>query len=176
MLRDDPGILAILVTDSVGGVHLAASVAAVVCGTLVLALEKGTVTHKRVGYVYATSMVVVLVTSFMMYHLFGGWGVFHWTALLGTLTLLAGMVPILTRRPSKSYVALHFSFMYWSVIGLYAALVAEIFARIPRVVFEDGAPNSLFYVMIASSGVLTLGLGTYGYVRNLKRWEARYSR
>ena len=146
------------------------------CGTLVLALEKGTVTHKRVGYVYATSMVVVLVTSFMMYHLFGGWGVFHWTALLGTLTLLAGMVPILTRRPSKSYVALHFSFMYWSVIGLYAALVAEIFARIPRVVFEDGAPNSLFYVMIASSGVLTLGLGTYGYVRNLKRWEARYSR
>ena len=66
-----------ILTDNVGLLHLIFSVIAMLAGSLVLGLTKGTKTHKRIGYVYSVAMLVVLVTAFTMYNLFGTWGIFH---------------------------------------------------------------------------------------------------
>jgi len=104
------------ITDGTGLVHTIASFVALILGTWVLWVKKGGKLHKQLGYVYALSMAVVLITCFFMYNLFGGFGIFHFFALISSATLIAGMVPIFRKRP-KHYISLHFNFMYWSVIG-----------------------------------------------------------
>lgn len=120
------------VGDSIGLIHLTASLIAVAAGSWVLIGQKGTQLHRRVGYVYAASMVVLIITAFMIYRLFGRFGVFHITAAVSAATLALGMVPVILRKPSESWLNLHFGFMYWSVVGLYAAFAAELLTRIPQ--------------------------------------------
>jgi len=160
-----------IVTDNVGLLHLIVSVIALLTGSLVLGLTKGTKTHKRIGYVYSTAMLIVLVTAFTMYNLFGTWGIFHWTAVVSSITIVFGLIPIFTRRPKKSYISLHFSFMYWSVIGLYGAFIAEMFVRLPKIVFEGGRPNYMFYNMLGIAVAITMGLGAYFFIKQKPKWE-----
>jgi len=160
-----------IITDNVGLLHLIVSVIAMVTGSLVLGMRKGTNTHKRIGYVYSVAMLLVLITAFTMYNLFGKWGIFHWTAVISSLTLVCGLVPIFTKKPKKSYISLHFSFMYWSVIGLYGAFMSELFVRLPKIVIESGIPNSMFYNMMGIAVALTMGIGAYFFVKNKSKWE-----
>lgn len=159
-----------------GQVHFIASIAALLSGTFVLSARKGTTTHIRAGYAYTVSMVVVLATAFMIYRLFGGWGMFHWAALISSATLAAGLIPIWIKKPAKSYIELHFSFMYWSVIGLYAAFFAETFTRLPTVVVIDGIPNSVFYIMVGISAFLTMSLGGWFFYRYLPKWRLTFNK
>ncbi|MCS6916161.1 MAG: hypothetical protein NZM08_00550, partial [Chitinophagales bacterium] len=55
---------------------------------------KGSRLHRRIGRVYAISMLVLLITAFLIYRLFGGWGLFYWLAVLAAVTPLGGMIPI----------------------------------------------------------------------------------
>ena len=160
-----------LITDNVGLVHLICCVIALITGSLVLGLQKGTMRHKKIGYVYSASMFIVLITAFTMYNLFGSWGVFHWTAVVSTITIICGLIPIFTKRPEKSYISLHFSFMYWSVIGLYGAFVAEMFVRIPMVILEGGAPNAMFYNMLGLAVGLTMGTGAFFFIKLKPKWD-----
>jgi len=160
-----------LITDNIGLVHLIASIVTLLTGTLMLGLTKGTNTHKKIGYVYSISMLILLVTAFTMYNLFGTWGIFHWTALVSSLTLIFGLIPIFTKRPKKNYGSLHFSFMYWSVIGLYGAFMAEILVRIPKIVVESGIPNKVFYNMTGIAVGITMGLGAYFFIKHKPKWE-----
>jgi len=140
-----------LVADKVGLVHLIASIFALLFGTLVLLLKKGTRRHKKIGYAYLTSMTILLVTFFMIYRLFSGFGIFHYSAVVSSLTIGFGMIPILTKRPKNTYVYLHFAFMYWSVIGLYCAFVSEIFTRIPETPFYKTMALSTFSVVLIAA-------------------------
>jgi len=63
------------VTSQTGLIHFVASILALIFGTLVLYLPKGTLKHKRIGKLYAITMVVVLSTAFMTYTLF--WDLGH---------------------------------------------------------------------------------------------------
>ncbi len=153
-----------LVHDWIGLIHLAAAIVALITGTAVLAMRKGTETHRKVGFVYAGAMVMVVVTAFMIYRLFGGWGIFHWAALVSGLTLLGGMVPVLLRKPDD-WVILHFSFMYWSVMGLYMAFVSEMMTRIPE------APP--FQMLGLVMGVIGFAAGAFFYYRK-SHWEKQF--
>ena len=113
-----------------GALHLAACCISLLFGTLILWLPKGTTSHRKAGYIYVASMVIVNATAFMIYRLFGGFGPFHVAAVISLATLLAGMLPVIFRRPVMGWLPLHFSFMYYSVIGLYAAFVSEIVTRV----------------------------------------------
>lgn len=160
-----------LVSGEIGLTHLLASIIALMSGTAVLLLKKGTGVHKRVGYIYALSMLVLLLTAFAIYRLFGRWGVFHWTAVLSSATLLCGLIPVLIRKPANTYLSLHFGFMYWSVIGLYGAFMAETFVRLPRIVIESGIPNRVFYQMTGVAVGITMAVGAYFFIRNKSKWE-----
>jgi hypothetical protein len=102
------------------------------------------------GYFYVASMVVLLVTAFMLYNLFGKWGIFHYFAVISSVTLALGMIPIFLRNQIKNWAYLHFSFMYWSVMGLYGAFVSEMMTRIPETPLYN-------MVAVATGGVMLIG-------------------
>ena len=162
------------ITSHTGLIHFIASIFSLLLGTLVLVLQKGTLKHRIIGRIYTLAMLVVLTTAFMTYRLFGTWGIFHWTAVISSLTLICGLVPILTRRPSKHYISLHFSFMYWSIMGVYGAFVSETLVRMPKVVIESGIPNSVFYNMTGIGTALVMGIGVYFYLKNKPKWDKQF--
>lgn len=157
-----------------GQIHLYAAIAALITGTLVLFARKGTQNHKRIGYLYCASMVILLITAFMIYSLFGSWGIFHWAAIISSATLAAGMIPMLIRKPEKSYLSLHLGFMYWSVMGLYAAFFAETLVRLPDLAFFDGSPAPLFYYIVIGCLISTMIIGTWFFIRYNQEWEQKY--
>ena len=154
-----------LIHSPTGGVHLAAAILAMIFGTAILMMTKGTKKHKQVGYLYAISMFVMLTTSFFMYGLFGGFGVFHVASIFSSLTLLGGMVPIWRKKPIKTYRSYHFSFMYWSVIGLYAAFFSEVFTRVP---------TTPFFGMVGIATFATCGIGALVFKKKKKEWQRAF--
>ena len=140
-----------IVNDTTGYVHLIASIIALVSGTIVLVARKSTRFHKRTGYIYFVSMMVLLITAFMIYRLFNAWGIFHYLAVVSLITLSGGMLPVWFRKYFKNWKVLHLSFMYWSVFGLYAAFASETLTRIP---------DSPFFGMVGvATAVIMLGGG-----------------
>jgi len=162
------------ITSNTGLIHFIASIFALLLGTLVLVFQKGTLKHKIIGRVYALTMLVVLTTAFMTYKLFGTWGIFHWTAVISSLTLISGLIPILIKRPANNYISLHFSFMYWSIMGVYGAFVSETLVRMPKVVLESGIPNSLFYNMTGIGTAIVMGIGLYFFLKNKSNWDKQF--
>jgi uncharacterized membrane protein len=124
------------VNSTLGWFHLGAATLALATGTAVLATRKGTRRHKKVGYLYVASMLLVCGSALGIYRLTGGFGIFHVAAVTGFLTLAAGMAPMFVAR-WKKYRAVHLWFMYYSVLGLYAALFSELSVRIPARPFYE---------------------------------------
>ena len=154
------------VYSTTGWIHLTTSIIALITGTMILAMKKGTATHIKVGYIYVISMLIVVVTAFMIYRLFDGWGIFHCAAVVSGVTLAGGMVPVIFRRPKSGWPDLHFSFMYWSVMGPYAAFIAETLVRIPE---------SPFFGMVGiGTGLVMLIGGIFFYCRK-ECWEKEFS-
>ena len=162
------------ITSNTGLIHFIAAIFALLLGTLVLILEKGTQKHKLIGKLYALTMLVVLTTAFMTYRLFGTWGIFHWTAVISSLTLICGLVPILTKKPAQHYISLHFSFIYWSVMGVYGAFVSETLVRMPKVVVASGIPNRVFYNMTGIGTALVMGFGVYFFIKLKPKWDKQF--
>lgn len=162
------------ITSNTGLIHFIASIFALLFGTLILVLPKGTFKHKIIGRLYSLTMLIVLITAFMTYKLFGRWGIFHWAAIISSLTLIAGLFPVFTKRPKNNYVSLHFSFMYWSVMGVYGAFVTETLVRMPKVVIESGIPNSVFYNMTGIGTAVVMGLGAYFFIKLKPKWDIQF--
>ncbi len=135
-----------LVSGDTGLIHFIGASIALLSGTWVILTPKGTVIHETVGYLYAVSMTIMLTTSFMLYNLFGEFAIFHYFSVVSTLTLAGGMIPAITRRKT-TWVHYHLAFMYWSVMGLYAAFVAEIITRVPSTPFFGMLGVAIFIVM-----------------------------
>lgn len=154
--------------SSVGWVHLIVSILALVFGTWVLITTKGTRAHRRIGYLYAVSMILLIATAFLIYRLFGRFGVFHVAAIFSAATLAGGMIPAVLRKP-KNWLDLHFSFMYWSVFGLYAAFVAELATRLPvRTIFTSGWT---FSIMVIISTLATMFAGRIIFFAYKNKWQ-----
>jgi len=118
-----------IISSPIGLIHTIFAVIAVITGGIVILNTKGTRLHKRTGYVYVISMLLMNATAFGIYRLFGGFGVFHVLAIVSLFAIFGGMYPILNRKKVKNWYIQHLEVMSWSVVGLYAALVAEIGVR-----------------------------------------------
>jgi len=151
-----------LIGNEIGAMHLIASILALIFGTIVLIKKKGTLSHKIIGYLYFTNMVILLVTAFLIYRLYGKFGIFHYSALASSITLLMGMFPIWIKKPRKKWLIYHLSFMYWSVIGLYIAFIAEILTRIP---------NSNFMFMVYASFIVITAMGALFFKSYVNKYD-----
>ena len=129
-----------MLSNTVGVIHFVASICALLSGTFVLWALKGTKTHKQVGYLYVVSMFLVL------------------------------LMPNLWTISGANYLTLHFSFMYWSVIGLYCAFSAEIFTRIPLIYELDANVVGIFYAMVGIASALVGGIGSIYFKKYKNRW------
>lgn len=154
-----------IITSTTGYIHFIAGIFSLALGTTVLLANKGTQNHKRLGYLYVISMVVLNVTAFMIYRLFDGWGIFHWAALISTFSILAGMIPAIFLRHKKYWLPLHYTAMYWSVFGLYGAFVAESLVRIP---------DSPFFWMVGLAVFIVMAAGAIGFGYYKKHWAEKY--
>ena len=125
-------ILSSIIHSNTGLIHLVFSIIAMITGGLVIGMKKGTTLHKRIGYIYSVSMIGLLMTAFMIYYLFDAFGIFHYMAVVSTITLIGGIVPAILKKPQERWLSLHYSFMFWSVAGLYAAFISEVLTRMPE--------------------------------------------
>lgn len=157
-----------LIGDNFGLVHLISGILAVIFGGAVLVLKKGSRLHKRIGYAYCASMLVLIVTSFMIYRLFNGFGVFHFFSIVAIFSLTMGMVPMLKRQRTPADYETHFTRMYFSVVGLYAAFAAESFVRIPRL--------GSFWQVVAWSFVLVLAVSMYVFFKQRVVWSRKFGK
>lgn len=150
-----------LIHSTTGLVHVLTAIAAMVAGTLVLLIKKGTRIHRLWGYLYFYLMLVMNGTSFLMYGLLGTFGPFHVAALFSLATLLAGFVPVIRRKPHSKWLMQHFTFMYFSIVGLYAAFASETLTRIPK---------TPFFTMVILASLLITAIGVVIYKRMRPRW------
>lgn len=165
-----------IVNGTTGLIHLIASIIALITGLFVLTSTKGTKTHKQIGYVYSISMILLNLTAFMIFKLYGKFGIFHWFAVISCLTLFAGLYPVLTKK-SKNYLLIHFNFMYWSVVGLYSALMAEIFSRLPKIIMtESGEPKTVFYKGVGIGIGFVMTIAIIIFIKHKPKWTKQYER
>lgn len=148
--------------STLGIIHMVFGIVALLSGTGVVFLRKGTRWHRTLGHLYLTSMLSLNTTALFIYNLYGQFGPFHWLAISSLLTLIAGIVPVFARRPKRRWLEQHAIFMNFSFIGLVAATAAEITSRIPGL--EDQ-----FGVVIGLTSALIIGIGAALLHRNLNR-------
>jgi uncharacterized membrane protein len=117
-----------MITNSMGGIHVAAAVAALAFGAIVLTADKGTPFHRAIGGGYVTAMCIVNLSALGIYRLTGHFEPFHAMAVLSLAALGRGMAAALLRRPG--WLLTHYRGMAWSYIGLMAATCAEIGLRV----------------------------------------------
>ena len=120
------------VNTSLGWFHFITAMISMFSGTYILFMPKGTKRHKQVGYLYVLSMVLVCGSALVVYNITGDFGVFHFLAIAGLLTLILGLAPLLLGKTGSKHKVFHLWFMYYSVLGLYAAFVSELSLRIPE--------------------------------------------
>lgn len=150
------------VKSSLGWFHLITALLAMLAGAFVLATRKGTKQHKQVGYIYVFSMLLVCGSAMGIYRLTGTFGIFHITAIVGFLTLAGGIIPMLMKNINRKYKAVHIWFMYYSVLGLYAAFASELIVRIP---------DKPFYTMVGVATGSIFLIGTIFILKKEKVWS-----
>ena len=140
---------------TIGGFHTFLAVLALISGGYVVFKTKGTSIHKKVGYIYVSSMVFMNITALFTHVLFQ-FGPFHLLAIFSLLTVLFGISVPLFFRHKTNWLQWHYSGMSWSYVGLWAAFVAEVVVRLPL----EGLGVSFWQLVIGAS-LLVTWLGGY---------------
>ncbi|MBW8191065.1 DUF2306 domain-containing protein [Neiella marina] len=146
--------------------HIICGFASLISGFVVLFKTKGDSFHRLIGRLYFICMLGLNLTAFGIYRLFGGWGVFHWMAILSLIPLIAGFVAI-----RRKQLAAHYYFMCWSYIGLLCATISELFVHLPLAVFLQSKIAYLDVALMCSliaAGFYWLPKYQHRYVGKLK--------
>jgi uncharacterized membrane protein len=150
--------------SSVSVVHVLAALTAMFSGTYILFTPKGTSRHRRLGRVYVVAMVILLMTAFQIYFLFGRFGVIHWGAVGSVIALVAGIGAVLFRPVIEHWLRWHYIGMGASVTGLYAAFVVES-------TYRFFPPGYFWWVTMGSANLVFL-LGGILLFRYYPTWSA----
>lgn len=135
--------------------HTTFGFASLLLGAYVLLQPKGTVKHVLAGRIYVVSMYALCFTSFGLFELFDGFGIFHVASIVSLLCITLGVGVALFRHKFNSWVYLHYQFMAWSYIGLLAATSNEIFVHVP--LFSEFAVRFPISPLISIFVILTIG-------------------
>ena len=113
---------------------------ALACGLAVVLRPRGTRWHRAAGWAYVASMAGLFATACLTYGLVGRVGPFRWLAVVGAVTLLSGLAPVLLLRPRRTWIERHCHPMGgYSYLGPLAATGAEIGVRVPGAELETAA-------------------------------------
>jgi len=137
--------------SSLGAAHVAAALAALVFGALVLLMRKGTSLHRAMGMAYTVAMVALNVAALLIYRINGHFGPFHVLALVTLVTIGLGIKAIVA-RPRR--LARHYQMMSFSYLGLLSAATTQLLLNLPA--FHGPLRGTITGVV---SAVLFTGLG-----------------
>lgn len=152
-----------IIHSNTGWFHFILAILAMLTGTIVLLNKKGTQFHKRTGYVYVVSMLLMNISSFFIIN-FDGFSIFHFFAIVSLVTIIGGMIPTIKKK--KNWLGYHFYFMSWSVVGLYCAFWSEIGTR-----FVNNMQQFWWAVILAT--LITVFIGSRIINREAKRLNLR---
>ncbi|WP_111979602.1 DUF2306 domain-containing protein [Algibacillus agarilyticus] len=144
-------------------VHICLGFLSLFTGLYILFTRKGNRKHKLVGRVYFISMLGLNLTSFGIYKLFNGWGIFHWMAVASLIPLIAGYIAIIYKNINA-----HYYFMCWSYIGLLCATISEIFVHVPmatRLLNSINHIDTILMLCLIGSGFYFLPRKQHLYTR-----------
>ncbi|MGH3336615.1 MAG: DUF2306 domain-containing protein [Nocardioides sp.] len=128
--------------------HLVAAVSALLVGSVVLLLPKGTPTHRAIASVYVLALLLVNVAALSL-HRENAFGVFHALAVASLVTIAVGLSPLLLGKRSPQVIATHAYCMTWSYAGLVAAGCGQLAVTVGR---DAGA----WVVPVVIGGVLSI--------------------
>jgi uncharacterized membrane protein len=134
-----------------GTIHIALAITALGVGAAMFLQKKGGRRHRNFGYLYTGALLLVNLSSLLVYRDSAGPGPFHILALVSLATLSAGVVPALLRTPRRAWINRHAYFMSWSYVGLVAAgagQMATVISDLPSVI-AVGLP-SVVIVMVGA--------------------------
>lgn len=140
--------------SSINLIHTIFSVLALISGAVVIMQTKGTTAHKRYGYTYCISMVILIATSFMIFDLFEGFGAYHALAIVSLVTLCLGMFFPLFKRNYSGWVIQHYMWMSYSYVGLVMAGGSHLFAVFPT--WPSWLSITLFWVLPYVAGSILI--------------------
>jgi uncharacterized membrane protein len=112
-----------------GEIHWIAASTALIAAAAVFLSRKGTSRHRKLGWTYVMALLMVNISALAVYDISGGWGPFHWLALLSLATLGAGMMPAVRKRSGRrltGWLGYHSHLMAWSAIGLACAGISQL--------------------------------------------------
>ncbi|CAN5628743.1 hypothetical protein BH24ACT22_BH24ACT22_13860 [soil metagenome] len=124
-------------------IHTGAAIFAILCGILVLILEKGTSTHKMIGKIYATAILTLCVFSIFIQEINGGFSIFHLISIQTTVFVIAGLCALLLRNKLEHWYVWHLRFMLYSYVTLVVTGIAQAFEYLP---FESGLLNAVVFI------------------------------
>ncbi|MEL7834276.1 DUF2306 domain-containing protein [Fodinibius sp. Rm-B-1B1-1] len=102
-------------------IHTLSGVIAIITGAWNLVSQKGTQQHRLVGWIYIGSFTMLLLTSFGIYEMFGGFGPFHIMSIVSTVTLGLAIYFPLRREHYEGWIEHHYFWILYSYIGLLMA-------------------------------------------------------
>ena len=146
--------------------HTGAAILAILCGLLVLCLEKGTATHKMVGKIYAAAILALCVFSVFIHEINGGFSIFHLISVQATFFVVAGLVPLFLRGKVAYWYVWHLRFMLYSYVTLVVTGIAQAFEYLP---FESDALNAVVFLQVP--GLVGWALIEW---RGVPRWRKRF--
>lgn len=114
-----------------GVLHTCCATVALLLGAVILLTRKGTVVHVRLGWVYLLSMTAMNLLALFIYHITGGFNVFHIIALISLAMVVAAMVQIAMRAQIPRWLWRHYQYMTWSYVSLLAGACNETFVQVP---------------------------------------------
>ncbi|WP_461170515.1 DUF2306 domain-containing protein [Arthrobacter sp. Z1-15] len=125
--------------------HVLTVTAALVSGIMVLVLPKGSVAHKRLGWLYLASTVVMALSSFGIYELRSGPSLFHAVSVTMLITVGLGVYQPLRRKRSSTWLFWHLLLLQISYVMLVVTGIAQFFDRLP---FSSPAANAVVFLQL----------------------------
>jgi uncharacterized membrane protein len=131
-------------------IHTAFGIVALVAGAWNLLRPKGTRIHRRIGWIYAIAMYMLVVTSFAIFEVFGRFGAFHVLALVSGGTLSVALYFPVFRRAHSDWMEQHYVWMAYSYVGLIMATGSHFFELLPNLHY--GIRAGLFWALPMAIG------------------------
>jgi uncharacterized membrane protein len=133
--------------------HIVAAVSALLAGAAVLLRPKGTRTHRRIGTVYISALVLVNVAALSL-HRENAFGLFHALAVASLVTIAVGLSPLLLGKRSETVIATHAYCMTWSYAGLVAAGCGQLAVAVGQDFSAWVVPVVIGTVLIVSAVII----------------------
>ena len=167
------------INGPLGALHTLSATIALIVGLIVLLSKKGTGEHKKLGYIYVLSMLILNISAIPITNMSGSIGLFHVFILISLPTIITAIYIPLFMRNKPNWVSMHFSFMYWSYVGLVAAFINEVMVRLPAIIFvADKINNQITEQTVNIAAILaftTTGIVIFFSETIFRSWRKKFT-